>query len=587
MANTEPTASATCRCAIYTRKSTNDRLDRDFNSLESQREVCSAYIRSQRHKGWVEVVERYDDGGQSGGTLERPALQKLMSDIEHGAIDMVVIYKIDRLTRSIRDFVRLMDQFERYEVGFVSITQNFDTSDSMGRLILNILLTFAQFEREMAADRIRDKVAQMKRRGQWTGGPPPYGYDVADGKLVVNAVEAAQVRHIFARFLELGSYVALKTELQAQGMKTKVWVNRKGVTTGGGVISSGMVYCMLASRWYVGDVPHHDEVFAGEHEAIIDRDVWERAQELRAHRAMYKLFSGPSPNILLGLLHDGDGRRMTIADDQTKGRRYRYYISDQARWAVRRGIKRLRVEADALEALVVAAIATALRDGWTVRKALVTLGHYAADTERLVALGPAAAGRLERAEPEKRSAMLKVLLVRIEINRTEVRMIARCSGLERLLAWSGRGVLRQPTELRPRDEIVHVIEAPAATIRVNRSLVLPLESRDPASKEKPNSSLVSLLREAREAKAQVDEDRGVPIAEIAGRFRRQPGTFARIVRLTYLAPDIVAAIMDGRQPATLTRRALLYANLPMDWAQQRTLFGFAPHAEVQSCDERY
>jgi DNA invertase Pin-like site-specific DNA recombinase len=562
-------------------------MDRDFNSLESQREVCSAYIRSQRHKGWVEVADRYDDGGQSGGTLERPALQKLISDIERGAVDMVVIYKIDRLTRSIRDFVRLMDQFERYETGFVSITQNFDTSDSMGRLILNILLTFAQFEREMAADRIRDKVALMKRRGQWTGGPPPFGYDVSDGKLVVNADEATQVRQIFARFLELGSYVALKQELQAQGMRTKVWVNRKGVRTGGGIVSSGMVYGMLASRWYVGDVPHYHEVFAGEHEAIVDRDVWERAQELRARRAMYKLVSGPSPNILLGLLHDGEGRRMTIADDQTRGRRYRYYISDQARWATRRGIKRLRVEADTLEALIVAAIATALRDGSATRNALVALGQYTAETERLVAAAPAAAGRLERALPERRSLILKVLLARIEVSPTAVSIIARSSGLECLLTWNGRGILRPPTELRHRDEIVYVIDAPAATVRVNRSLVLPLRARDPASIETPRASLVSLLREAREAKAQIDEDRSTPIAEIAARFRRQPGTFARIIRLTYLAPDIVAAIMDGRQPESLTRRALLYANLPMDWAQQRTLFGFPPHAELQTSDERY
>lgn len=338
--------SAVRRCAIYTRKSTDERLERDYNSLESQRDICAAYVRSQRHKGWIEVPDLYDDPAQSGGTLERPGLEMLMAEVERGAINVIVIYKIDRLTRSLGDFVRLMDLFEKFDVSFVAVTQNFDTSDSMGRLVLNILLTFAQFEREMAADRVRDKIRVMKERGRWTGGPPPLGYDVVDGRLIVNQIEAVQVRHVFNRFLELGSYVALKRELQAQGMRTKVWTNRKGVVTGGGVVSSGMVYNMLASRFYVGEVPHYDRAYPGEHEALIDRVLWDKVQALRARRSMYKLIDGPSPNLLLGLFFDGHGRRMTIADDSTRGRRYRYYLSDQARWAARAGLKRMRVEAN-------------------------------------------------------------------------------------------------------------------------------------------------------------------------------------------------------------------------------------------------
>lgn len=216
-------ATLPVRCAIYTRKSVEDRLERDFNSLESQREVCTAYITSQRHKGWITADKIYADAGQSGGTIDRPALQDLVRDIESGLITVIVIYKIDRLTRSLADFVRLMDLFERYQVSFVSVTQSFDTSDSMGRLVLNILLTFAQFEREIIADRIRDKMSAMRRRGKWTGGPPPYGYDVIDGRLMINRIEAVKVRSIFA-----ASSNSVPTRRSARNSKRRECAPRSG-----------------------------------------------------------------------------------------------------------------------------------------------------------------------------------------------------------------------------------------------------------------------------------------------------------------------------------------------------------------------
>ena len=575
------------RCAIYTRKSTDERLERDYNSLESQRDICAAYVRSQRHKGWVEVSERYDDPARSGGTLERPGLERLMDAVERGTVDVIVIYKIDRLTRSLGDFVRLMDLFDRFGVSFVSVTQNFDTSDSMGRLVLNILLTFAQFEREMAADRVREKILAMKRRGKWTGGPPPYGYDVVDGRLVVNPAEACQVRHVFERFLALGSYVALKRELQAAGMRTKRWINRKGVETGGGVISSGMVYNMLASRFYVGEVPHYDRGYPGEHEPIVERKVWEAAQALRARRSMYKLVDGPSPNLLLGLFFDGEGRRMTIADETTRGRRYRYYMSDQARWAARAGIRRLRVEAGGAEQLVLASLGAMLEEPARVRAGLVSLGRYSAQVERLVRARKAAATRLKQASVEQQRLMLKALLSRVEVTRTHVTVLVRCSGLEALLGWDGQGVFQTSPLSRQIDEIVHVLHVPSAIARIERTLTLPLERRPSAELRPPDTALLALLRQARRAREAVEEERTESIAAMAARFRRQPGNFARLVRLTYLAPDIVAAIMDGVQPAGLTAKGLLQANLPMDWAQQRQLLGFPSRAEIQTVDQRY
>ena len=273
------------RCAIYTRKSTDPQWDRDFNSIESQRDICAAYLTCQKHKGWGEVSQTDDDPGQSGVTLDRPALQTLLRDVEAGAIDVVIIYKIDRLTRSLADFVRLIDVFSRYQVSFVSVTQSFDTSDAMGRLVLNILLTFAQFERELIADRIRDKVAAMKRRGKHTGGPAPYGYDLVQRRLTVNAEEAAKVRSIFARYLELGSCHALCRELRAQGMKSKRWVSRSGRIRGGTLAGHGMIHHMLGNPIYIGRVPHKGESYPGEHEAIVDEQTWEAVQAQRVRQS--------------------------------------------------------------------------------------------------------------------------------------------------------------------------------------------------------------------------------------------------------------------------------------------------------------
>ena len=309
----------------------------------------------------------------------------------------------------------------------------------------------------------------------------------------------------------------------------------------------------------------------------MDRSLWEAAQELRARRSMYKLELGPSPNVLLGLLFDGHGRRMTIAEDTTKGTRYRYYISDQARWAGRQGLVRLRVEASRLEALVVAAVTTALRDRRSMREVLVVLGRYDPSIERMVEAGPAAAVRLERAAPERLRLMLVALLARVEINKDEVRLLLRCREVARFLLWNGVATFRRDPAIARDDDRVHVLVAPAS-VRSGKGMVIPLACRKDGERREPSTSLSALVMEARRAQRTLDEERDTSVTDIAARFRRQPGIFARLVRLNYLAPDIVAAILDGAQPAALTRRKLLYADLPMDWPQQRALLGFPPIA---------
>ena len=304
------------RCAVYTRKSTEEGLDMEFNSLDAQREACEAYVASQKAEGWVLVPTRYDDGGFSGGTLERPALQRLLADIEAGLVDVVVVYKIDRLSRSLMDFSKLVEVFDRNDVTFVSITQSFNTTTSMGRLTLNILLSFAQFEREVIGERVRDKVAASRRKGIWMGGPLPFGYRCADRKLLVVEEEAAIVRMIFERFVRLGSATMLVHELAAEG-----------VTRRGKPLDKGGLYKMLANRVYIGKAVHKGVAYDGEHEAIIDQGLWDKVHTIMAvsPRTRACRTRAQTPALLKGLIFAPGGKAMTPTHTRKNGRFYRYY----------------------------------------------------------------------------------------------------------------------------------------------------------------------------------------------------------------------------------------------------------------------
>ena len=307
------------RCAVYTRKSSEEGLDMEFNSLDAQRESCEAYVASQKAEGWLLVPDRYDDGGFSGGTLERPALQRLLADIEAGRVDVVVVYKIDRLSRSLMDFAKLVEAFDRNSVTFVSVTQSFNTTTSMGRLTLNILLSFAQFEREVIGERIRDKFAASRKKGMWMGGFVPLGYDVKERKLVVNGAEAATVRSIFQRFLRVGSMTKLTVALRSEGMRTK----------GGKPVDKGYLYRILNNRVYIGEAVHKGIAYHGEHAAIVERPLWDRAhdiiQDSPRKRAMRT--RAQTPALLKGLIFGPTGAAMTPAHTRKGGRLYRYYVS--------------------------------------------------------------------------------------------------------------------------------------------------------------------------------------------------------------------------------------------------------------------
>jgi len=308
------------RCAVYTRKSSEEGLDQEFNSLDAQRDACEAYIASQKAEGWWLLRDRYDDGGISGATLERPALKRLMADIEAGRVDIVVVYKIDRLSRALMDFAKLVEVFDRNNVTFVSVTQSFNTTTSMGRLTLNILLSFAQFEREVIGERIRDKFRASRSRGMWMGGHPPLGYQVKDRKLIVNEAEAATVRMIFERFVKIGSATTLARALADEGVRTKL----------GRAIDRGYLYLLLNNRTYIGEVAHKGTAFPGEHQPIISRELWDKAhsilQESPRKRAA-NTRGRDTPALLRGLLFGPNGLAFTPTYTRRGKRLYRYYVS--------------------------------------------------------------------------------------------------------------------------------------------------------------------------------------------------------------------------------------------------------------------
>ena len=318
------------RCAVYTRKSSEEGLDQEYNSIDAQRDAGHAYIASQRAEGWIPVADDYDDPAFSGGNMERPGLKRLMADIEAGKIDVVVIYKIDRLTRSLADFSKMVEVFERQGVSFVSVTQQFNTTTSMGRLMLNVLLSFAQFEREVTGERIRDKIAASKRKGMWMGGVPPLGYDVENRRLVPNPQEAKLIRHIFTRFVELGSSTKLVKELRLDGVTSKAWTTQDGKVREGKPIDKGLVYKLLGNRTYLGELRHKEQWYQAEHLPIVDQPVWDSVHAILATngRSRANATRATTPFLLKGIVFGHDGRALTPwhSTKKTTGKRYRYYL---------------------------------------------------------------------------------------------------------------------------------------------------------------------------------------------------------------------------------------------------------------------
>ncbi len=426
------------RCAIYTRKSSEEGLEQEFNSLHAQREACEAYIASQRSEGWALVRDQYDDGGISGGTLERPGLKRLLADVEDGLVDVVVVYKIDRLSRSLMDFSKLVEVFDRTGVTFVSVTQAFNTTTSMGRLTLNILLSFAQFEREVTGERIRDKIAASRKKGLWMGGVPPLGYDVRDRKLVVNLEEAAKVRMVFERFVEVGSATVLARDLRRDGFRNKQ----------GTLIDKGYLYRLLNNRVYRGDAVHKGKAYPGEHEEIIDVRLWDQVHDImiESPRTRANNSRTQTPALLKGLLFTATGAAMTPSSTKKGTRRYRYYVSMdllKSRETPEDGIPR-RLPADTAEGAVIAEIRRVLRTPETTAQVIAAL-----DKDDMVDIAEAEAiAALQRFPelwaqlfPAEQTRIIQLLVRRVTVTAEGLVIDLRTDGIA--------GVMREMMTPRP------------------------------------------------------------------------------------------------------------------------------------------
>jgi DNA invertase Pin-like site-specific DNA recombinase len=416
------------RCAVYTRKSSEEGLEQEFNSLDAQREACEAYIASQKPEGWVLVPDRYDDGGISGATLERPGLQRLLADIEARRVDVVVVYKIDRLSRALMDFAKLVEVFDRNNVTFVSVTQSFNTTTSMGRLTLNILLSFAQFEREVIGERIRDKFAASRKKGMWMGGFVPLGYDVKDRKLVVNEAEAKKVRMIFERFVKLGSATALVRELRAVGVTGKQ----------GKLVDKGYVYKLLNNRVYIGQAVHKGTAYPGEHQAVVSQSLWDKVhgiiRQSPRHRA--NLTRTQTPALLKGLIFGPTGRAMTPTHTRRGGKLYRYYVSTDALKRDTEACPVRRVPAAEIESAVIEQVRGVLRSPeiivrtWRVARQAIE-GLTEADVrEALERLDPL----WDELFPAEQARVVQLLVERVYISTDGADIRLRAEGLTNLVA---------------------------------------------------------------------------------------------------------------------------------------------------------
>jgi site-specific DNA recombinase len=529
------------RCAIYTRKSSEHNLDLAFSSLDAQREACEAYIKSQAHEGWRLAPGRYDDGAFSGASLERPALQQLLSDVRAGTIDIVLVYKVDRLTRSLADFAKLIELFDAHGVSFVSVTQSFNTSSSMGRLTLNVLLSFAQFERELIGERVRDKIAASKRKGIWVGGPLPLGYAAVDKKVVVVPAEAEAVRTIFARYLELGSVRALAEDLDRRGIRSKPRRLSDGRTLGGSRFGVGALAYLLKNRFYIGEVVYRGQINRGDHTPILGRDLFEAVQRKLAAQAVERRCRlRGSPAVLSGRLFDDRGNRMSPSHTNKDGARYRYYVSQTVlqRKPLAAGAI-ARVPAAEIEALVVSAL----------RNHLQANGTEAVDGDR---------------------ELVERHVERVTLTRKHIQLQLRQIGDEPVQTKADAGAIRPVSE--QLHGIVNLTIPWISTVQAGVKGIIHVPAHNTPMAPSRRDALLMAIAKARHWADELAHGRVGSVAVLARREGKVEQHIRRLAPLAFVSPRIVSALLEGTAPAGLTATALARA-LPWSWAEQERRLG--------------
>jgi site-specific DNA recombinase len=532
----------TVRCAIYTRVSTDHGLDQEFNSLDAQYDAASAYIKSQAHAGWTLIRSRYDDGGYSGGSTDRPDLQRLLDDIRARKIDVIVVYKVDRLTRSLADFAKLVELFDAQGVSFVSVTQQFNTTTSMGRLTLNVLLSFAQFEREVTSERIRDKIAASKRKGLWVGGPLPLGYAMKDGKVAVVEDEAERVRMIYQRYLELSGVNALVRDLRDKDIRTKVRLRATGATHGGIPFERGSLFYLLRNRFYIGEVKYKGEILPGEQPAIMERELFDAVQQKLTDQWSHRNHAkSKSDHLLTGLLYDDAGHRMIPTHATKAGIRYRYYVS----------LPHLKGESKTISVGSVSRIpATDIED--IIVKSV---------NEHLVAQHDQPTSSSTRADD--RGVTIAEQVVRIDVHKDRLIVRLKSAGTEEESHSTDGQLLSIPWQKPPP--------------RKSRQILIPLGV--PRNEVRPirierRARLVNAISRGRRWLDEIVSGSVPNIEQIATRQKCSVRQVNMTISLAFLAPDLVKAAVEGRLPRGIGVERLRDA--PAEWSRQFETLGLNP-----------
>ena len=534
----------TLRCAIYTRKSTEEGLEQDFNSLQAQREACEAFITSQKHEGWQAIKTAYDDGGFSGGNMARPGLKLLMEDIAARKVNVVVVYKVDRLTRSLADFAKIIEQFDKQGVSFVSVTQQFNTTSSMGRLTLNVLLSFAQFEREVTGERIRDKIAASKKKGMWMGGSVPLGYEVKERKLLVKPADAETVRQIYRLYLELGSVRLLQKEVEARGVRS----------VKGYAMTRGALYTMLSNPIYVGRIRHKKQHHEGLHEAIIDPELWEKVQQAMSENRNGDVTRSrkTEASLLAQKLFDETGEKLVPVHALKKGKRYRYYISQSLKTQSKSEAPQgWRLAGQEIEQAAMQATLELLRNGdamtQTLLKTEVPAHHY-----------PSILNAAKRV-PADAMTLLTHYVQRVELQASGIRLTLSLSPLLPAQANAGPVFLTQdvPMQMQRRGVEMRLVIGQQSSGRID-------------------TTLIKAIARAHRWFQQLATGQARNIAEIAKHEAIDRAYATRVIYLAFLAPDIIESILAGNQPADLSLEKITKKmTLPIDWQEQRKLLGFS------------
>jgi site-specific DNA recombinase len=548
------------RCAIYTRKSTDEGLEQTFNSLDAQREACEAYIKSQQHEGWQAIASHYDDGNYSGGNMERPALKQLMADIEAGKVSVVVVYKVDRLTRSLADFSKIVEHFDKYKVSFVSVTQHFNTTTSMGRLTLNVLLSFAQFEREVTGERIRDKIAASKKKGMWMGGNVPLGYKVVHRKLLIQDSEAVTVRRVFHEFLRLGSVLRLEEWLRANNIRTR----------GGNYFLRGPLYTMLRNPLYLGLIRHKTEIYSGDHAGIIDRVTWDKAKSLldqNIHGQRRKERS-TQPSLFTGIIFDAGDNRYSPTHSNKNGCRYRYYTSRATIHKIRRPDSPARIPAPSLEKAVTERILSVLnapsellailKNNVLDEESAPPSGFHAAVVERAAKM---VKSWKPRPAPD-RDRFLKAVIDRIVVQAEHIEIRLRLAAILHELLGSdpaGPGV-QAAAKFLP----IASVTCPFKHMNSGRALRLVI-GKDRLSNDRSRQLILRAIARARHWYQRIANGEATCLNDII----RQDGIDAshakKIFPLAFLSPSCTQSILRFNTDFTLKT---LLANIPMEWSRQ-------------------